>query len=243
MIEQIRVAFADIGISQLHVYLERLRRHPLAVAVIAAVLGYLADIDFRVEVGGKGFAVVAGVAVDDVEIFHLAEIMFGGVGGEDSRDSRVETAAEDGREAGFLEAFTIGPLPRIFKMSLVFRLIIGRVEIVDAADETGVHDCEVLIRQRHVDDHVGFMTAEELDELVDTVGIDGVCRDIRRAYGLGDGVAFGLCARREHDFSKNFGVLGALVCDDRADPSGTDDDYFRHFLLFGLFYVVVCYFG
>ena len=87
------------------------------------------------------------------------------------------------------------------------------------------------------------MTAEEFDELVDTVGIDGVCRDIRRADGLGDGVAFGLCARREHDFSKNFGVLGALVCDDRADPSGTDDDYFRHFLLFGLFYVVVCYFG
>jgi len=156
---------------------------------------------------------------------------------------RVETAAEDSREAGFLEAFAIGPLPRIFKMGLVFRLIIGGVEIVDAADKTCVHDREVLIRQRHVDDHVGFMTAEELDELVDTVGIDGVGRDIRRTDSLGDGVAFGLCARRKHDFSKNFGVLGALVCDDCADPSGTDDDYFRHFLPFGLFYVVVCCFG
>ncbi len=125
-------------------------------------------------------------------------------------------------------------------MSLVFRLIVGRIEIIDAADKACIHDCEVLIRQGDVDDHIGFVSAEELDELVDTVGIDGVGCDIGRADSLGDSVAFCLCARRKHDFSKNFGVLGALVCDDRADPSGTDDDNFRHFLLFELFYVVVC---
>ena len=89
-------------------------------------------------------------------------------------------------------------------MSLLFRLVVGRVEIVDAALEAGLHDCEVLIRESDVDAYFGLVTAEEFAELLYTVGIDGVGDDFRYfgaffGEGVGDtlsqGVAFLFTAR------------------------------------------------
>ena len=47
---------------------------------------------------------VAGIAVYNVEIFHLREPVLCGVSCEHARHTGGETAAEDGCEAGFLEA-------------------------------------------------------------------------------------------------------------------------------------------
>ena len=78
----------------------------------------------KVEVGGERLAVVSGIAVHDVERLHGREIVLGRVGGEHTAHTRVETAAEDGREAGFLEAFAVGPLPGVFEMSHVARFVV-----------------------------------------------------------------------------------------------------------------------
>ena len=88
--------------------------------------------------------------------------MLGGVGGEYTAHSRVEAAAENGRQTGLLEALAVGPLPGILEMSHVARLVVGRVEIVDTALQTGVHYREVLIRQGEIDYHFGLMAAEKL---------------------------------------------------------------------------------
>ena len=66
-----------------------------------------ADVDLGVEVRGESHAVVAGVAVDDVKVVDLVEMVLGGIGREDGRHARVEAAAEDRREARGLEAVLI----------------------------------------------------------------------------------------------------------------------------------------
>ena len=73
--------------------LVRLGHDPLSVLVVTALLGHLADVDLGVEVRGEGHTVVAGIAIDDVEVVDFVEMVLGGIGREDGRNARVETAA------------------------------------------------------------------------------------------------------------------------------------------------------
>ena len=57
---------------------------------------YFADIYFGVEVGCECFVMIAGIAVYDVEIVYLVEMVFCGIGCECLRNSGVESASEDG---------------------------------------------------------------------------------------------------------------------------------------------------
>ena len=75
------------------VYLVRFGHHPLAVLVVTAFLSHFADIDFRIEIRGESHAVITGVAIHDIEVVNLVEMVFGGIGGENSCHSRIEAAA------------------------------------------------------------------------------------------------------------------------------------------------------
>ncbi len=109
VIEQVALARTDVGVGEGAVYLEILCLDPFPFLPVFPFLGDFADIDFRIEIGGEGFAVVAGVAVHDVEVTHLGEMVLGGVSHEYGGDSGA--AAEDGRQAGLFEAIAVGPLP------------------------------------------------------------------------------------------------------------------------------------
>ena len=111
VVQQIAVARADVGVGQVLVNLQRLGLHPLAVFPVEALLGDLADVDFRVEVGGESLVVVAGITVYDVEILNLLEVVLGGIGCEDAGHARVEAASQNGCQTGFLEALSVSPLP------------------------------------------------------------------------------------------------------------------------------------
>ena len=161
VVDDVRFAFADFRIVQRFVNLVGFGYDPASVLVVAPFLRYFADVDFGVEVGGEGHAVIAGVAVDDVEVVYFVEVMLGGIGREDGRNARIETAAEDGREAFGLETVLIGPLPRILEVRLVLGFVVGRIEVVGAAFEAGVHDREVLIGQGDIHDDVGPEGAEQ----------------------------------------------------------------------------------
>ena len=169
---------------------------------------------------------VAGVAVDDVEVVDLVEVVLGGVGREDGRHARVEAAAEDRREARGLEAVLVGPLPRILEVGFVLGLVVGRVEVVASALQAGVHDRQILIGQRHVDDDVGPEGAEELAELRHAVGVDLGGLHPPAADGGRHGVAFRLGAAGQHHVGE-YGVGGDLLRHDRADASCSDDKCFH----------------
>ena len=187
---------------------------------------YLTDVDFRIEVGGESLVVVAGVAVHDVEILYLVEMMLRGVCREHLRHTRVEAAAEYCREACLLEAVLVGPLPRVFEMCLVFWLIVGRVEIVAAASQASVHDAQVLIGQGEVDYQVGLVAVEQLRELLNTVGVHLGGLDVHlvslSVYGVDQAVAFLLVMRGYHQFAKHVGVLCYLEGAYRGHASSSD---------------------
>ena len=72
---------------------QRFGFEPLSVFVVQAFLGYLAYVDFGIEVGCKGFVVVSGVAVDDVEIVNFVEMVLGSVCRVDATYAWVESTA------------------------------------------------------------------------------------------------------------------------------------------------------
>ena len=221
VVNDVRLALANTGVIERPVNLVRLGHDPLAVLVVAALLGHLADIDLGIEVRSEGHAVVAGIAVDNIEVVDLVEMVFGGIGSEDGRHARVEAAAEDGRKARSLEAVLIGPLPRIFEMRLVFRLVVGRVEVVAAAFEAGVHDRQILIRKRYVDHDVGFERAEQLAQLRHVVGIDLGGLHAVAADSCRHGIACGFGTAGQHHVRKD-GIGCNFLRHHRSDASCTD---------------------
>ena len=118
-------------------------------------------------------------------------------------------------------------------MSLVERLIIGRVEIIDAALQAGIHYGKVLIRQRHVDADIGFVAVEELHQLGHLVGVHAVGNNVLVSgallHGLRQAVALLLGARSQNQLSENLRMLRTFVSHYGANTAGSYDDCFSHF--------------
>ena len=210
----------------------------MAVLPIFATLSNFADVDFGIEIGGECLVVVTCIAVDDVEVLNLVEMVLGGIGGVDAAHARVEATTEDGAQAGLLESLLVGPLPRVLEVGLVFRLIVGGVEIVASAGEACLHDGEVLIGEGEVDYQQGFVVAEERFELFHIVGVY-LCRlDVERVAGLMDGlhdvVALLLGAAGNHHLGENVGIL----CDFKrcygGHATGAYHQYSAHFFMMDL---------
>ena len=72
---------------------QRFGFEPLSVFVVQALLGYLAYVDFGIEVGCEGLVVVSGVAVDNVEIVNFVEMVLGSVCRVDATYAWVESTA------------------------------------------------------------------------------------------------------------------------------------------------------
>ena len=99
-------------------------------------------------------------------------MVLGGISGVDACHTGVESTTEDSSQAGFLKTFAVGPLPAVFKVSLVAWLVVSGIEVVYSTFEASIHNGEVLIGKSHVDDNVGTMTLEKFNELRHTVGIN-----------------------------------------------------------------------
>ena len=122
-------------------------------------------------------------------------------------------------------------------MGLVLGLVVGRVEVIDAGLQTGLHDGQVLIGQRHIDADDGLVLSEQFHKLGHLVGVHAVSDYLHAMTGLdilGYNVAFTLGARRQHYLAEHIGMLRALVRHYRADSSGTYDQYFHSYLVFNI---------
>ena len=171
---------------------------------------------------------VAGVAVDDVEVVNLLEVVLGGTCGVHTTHSWVEAATQNCCESCLLKTLSVGPLPAVLEMCLVERLIVGSVEVVDTTFQAGIHDGKVLIGQCHIDDQLGLMTLEQSHQLLNAVGVDFVGCDVRSTNSLSHGVTFLFVSRSDHNFVKHVGIFGALVCYYGSHTATANDDYFVH---------------
>ena len=250
VVEQVHVLAADLVKVVLAVDAHGLDLDPVAVLPVAAGRGNLAQVDLRVEVGGKGIAVVAAVAVQDVDGVDGVELVLLGVGAVGLGDAGVKAAAEQGGKARLLKALLVGPLPAVVEVrgeagllaarlvdrapggvAYVLRLVVGGVQIVDAACKAGLHDGQVLVGQGDVHHQVRAVAADEVDDLLHVVGVDlgggdagrGLARKLR-----GEAVALGLCAAGDAQVGEHLADLAALLDGDGGDAAAADDENLAH---------------
>src|SRR3546814_15508922 len=96
-------------------------------------------------------AMIAAVAIENVERVDTLEMMLPEPGGEDAGHPGVEARAEQRHQPRFLEAVLIRPLPLIFALRLVARLVIRGLEIIRPGRPALRLYRQVLICQRAVD--------------------------------------------------------------------------------------------
>ena len=216
-------------------YLQRLRLYPLPVLIVESLLRNLTDIDLRVEVRGESVMMIASIAIDNVEIMDLVEVMLGSIGCIDATDTWVEAATEDSSQTCLLETILIGPLPGIFEMCLVLRLVISRIKVVAATGKTGIHDCQVLIRQSEVNHEFRLVVVEEGLQLFHIVSIYLSGLDVHLVASLvdviHDFVTLRLSATSDHKVRKHVCVLCYLERSHCCDAPGANHQYFCHILI------------
>ena len=138
----------------------RLCLDEFSVFKIAALGADLADIDLRIEVGGKGEAVAARVAVQNIQVVDLVKVVLLSIGGKDACHAGIKAAAKQRRNAGLLKLFTIGPLPLVLELGHILGLIVGGVHVVDARLQARIHDWQILIRQRQIQDDIRLVVLD-----------------------------------------------------------------------------------
>ena len=162
-------------------------------------------------------------------------MVLGSVGREDAGHSRVEAAAEDGRQSCFAEAVAVGPLPRVFEVSLILWLVIGRVQVVASAGQARFHDGQVLVGQCEVNHQLRAIAAEERLQLFHVVGIHLSRPDICLVSLLVDGVyqsvAFLLSAAGNHELSEHVGVLHDFESGHGGHATCANHQYSAHIFL------------
>ena len=176
--------------------------------------------------------VVACVAVNDVEVLNLVEVVLCSVCCEHSAHSRVEAAAQYCGESCLTETVHVGPLPRVLEVGFVLWLIVGSVEVVASAGQTSLHDGQILIWQGKVDDQLGLVVAQQSLELLHAVGIHLGSLDVHCvALGVQVGhylVAFGLAAAGNHKLCKHVGVLRYLESSNGGNATCANHKYSAH---------------
>ena len=178
---------------------------------------------------------VTSVAVNDVEIVDFVEMVLCCIGGENGGDPRVETATEDGAKSGFLKAFAVSPLPRVFEMCFIFGFVVGSVEIVTTGFKTSVHNGEILIGKREIHHQIGLEGFEKCYQFWHVVGIHlrrfDVVAQAHIGNAFGDGFALRHGARSDHNFVKNIGVFGHFHCGNGGHATCANDENFTHFVV------------
>ena len=178
VVEEIGFPWSDIRIGERLMNLQRFSLNPLSIFVVLSFLCDFSDVDFWVEVGGKSLMMVACIAIDDIQIMYLIEIMLGSISGVDARHARIESASKNGSQSGILETFFICPLPAIFKMSHITRFVVSRVEVVHSSLEACLHDGEILIWQCQIEHDIRFELIEKGDQFIHIIRIDLSSLDI-----------------------------------------------------------------
>ena len=227
MMQQVHILFADFIEVVNPLDFHRFGFYPLAIENIAALCRNFPNVDFRIEVGCERITMVTAVAVQNINFMDFIEIMLLCIGTEYTRYAWVETAAQQGCNASLFKAFPICPLPLVFKLCRVFRLIVCGVHIVYLGCKASIHNGQILIRQRHIDDNIRLFLFNQGNQFVNLVcihlcgGDNGLCTLC--FYSFLQGITLRLGTAGNADFCKDFAVLAALVHNDTSNAACSDN--------------------
>ena len=237
--QKVALLGTDIGIVEGLVNLHRLRLDVLTILVIQALLGNLTDVNLGVEVGSKCLVVITSIAVNDIQVLNLLEVMLGSISCIDTGYAGVETTPQDGAKTSPLETLAVSPLPAVFKVSLILRLVVGGIHIVTTCLQASLHDGEVLIRQSQVDNQLGFVGTHKLDQLLYAISIHlsslNLCA-ILLVQHISQVNTFLFCTTGNHHLCEHITVLAYLVCSHCGYTASTDNKYSSHSIFYLLYF-------
>ena len=156
MMKKVHLFFADAGKVVFSFDFHRFCFNPTTVFPVAAVGADFADVDFRIEIGRKRISVIAAVAVKNVNGMNFVKNMFLRISRKNAGDAGIKSASQNGAETSFFEFFSIRPLILVFEFSCIFWFIVGSIDIMSSGFQTGVHNRQILIRQRQIQNNIGF---------------------------------------------------------------------------------------
>ncbi len=170
---------------------------------------------------------IAAVDIDNVQGVDFIEVVLGDVGGKHIGGAWIETGAQQRHQPRLFKFVLIGPLPAVLELGGIQRLVVGGIHIIDARFQTGIHNGQILIGQRHIDHQIRFDAIDQRHQFRHVVriylgGLNGPI-ELR-----GNVPTFRFSATGEDYLLKDIRQLGALVGHNATDPTGTDNEYFCH---------------
>ncbi len=222
--------------------------HPVAIFPVGTRSRHFPQVDLRVEVGGKGIAVISPVAVQNVDGVDLIEQVLLGIGAIGLGDAGIKPGTQQRGEAGLFKLFFVSPLPGVVKVGGeafflaallvdcpparigdVLGLIVGGVQIIDAAFQAGIHNSQILVGQGNIHHQIGLVLPNQGSHLGSIVGIHLSSGDFRGGFSFQigfQGIALGLGSGSDADFRKDFTVLAALADGHVGHTAAADDKNF-----------------
>ena len=152
--KKIHILFAHLIEVINSLYLHWLSFYPLAVLNIRTLCGNFSYVYLRIEVRCEWIAMIASVTVEDIYIVYFVKIMLLSICTENTCYTWVKARSEKRCDTSLFKSLSISPLPLIFKLCSVLRLIVCCVNIVYFTLKTSVHNVKILIRQSHVDTNI-----------------------------------------------------------------------------------------
>ena len=125
--------------------------------------------------------------------------------------SRVKATTQDGCQTGLLKTLLVSPLPAVFEMCHVLRLIVSSVQVIHTCLQTGFHNGQVLIRKCHIDDNLRLELIEQSHQFVYIVGIHLRSLDVRITDSLHNVVTLCLRTACNHHVCKHVRILCYFV--------------------------------
>ena len=244
MMEQIHILMSHLSEIVLPLNAHRRYFHPVSVFPVRARSGHLPEIDLRIKVCSERISVVTAIAVQNINGINLVKKMFLRIGTEYLRHSRIKTGTKEGRKSRFLKLLFICPLPGVIKVRResflltsfviyflplrignVFRLIVGRIHIVNTAGQAGFHDRQILIRKGNVHNQIRIHFFDQCNHFFCVVCVHLFCGDHCLCLSFHfflQLITFGLCPAGNTDFLENFTVLTAFLNRHLSDSAASD---------------------
>ena len=154
MIKYIRLFRTNVWIINRFVNRHSWNFYPLSIFPITAWLSNLSNIYFRIEISCKSFSVVTRIAIYDIQIMHFIKIVLVGIGCVYLSNAWVKSTTQKCHQSCRFKTFLISPLPTVFKLSHIFRFIIGGIQIMHTSFQTCIHDGQILIGQCNIYNHL-----------------------------------------------------------------------------------------
>ena len=185
MMKQVHIFLSNLREVIFTFNLHRLCLNPMTIFPIGTIGRYFTQINLRIEIRCKRITMITAITIQNINGINFIKIMLQRIGCEDACNPRVKTTAQKCCNTGFFKSVLISPLPGIIKICRksfvfasffinctplwiirIFRFIIGCVNIIHLACQTSIHDCQILIRQCHIQNRIRLIIFNQCNQFI-----------------------------------------------------------------------------